>query len=228
MLRDVLDIAMDVTRALMVAHDAGIIHRDLSPGNVFLTTQKTAKLLDFGLAKFVPSEDDSHVTESLTQGGSVPGTLHHLAPEQLLDHPVDRRTDLFALGTVIYYAATGARPFDGNGRPEVIAKIIHEDPVPLGSLAPHFPIELERIVARLLEKSPDLRYQRASDLLKDLELVRQLQQAEPRPARLPRSAATLALAVLPFAILGDDDAALRGFRAGLPEDLAWWLRKIPV
>ena len=225
--QDLLDIAMDVTRALMVAHDAGIVHRDLSPGNVFVTTQKTAKLLDFGLAKFVPNEDDSHVTESLTRGGDVPGTLHHLSPEQLLDQPVDRRTDLFALGTVLYYAATGARPFDGNGRTEVIAKIIHEDPVPLGSLAPHCPTELERIVSRLLEKSPDLRYQRASDLLKDLELVRQLQQTEPRAPRPLRNASTLALAVLPFAILGDDDAALRGFRAGLPEDLAWWLRKVP-
>lgn len=224
---EVLDIAMDVTRALMVAHDAGIVHRDLSPGNVFVTTQKTAKLLDFGLAKFVPNEDESHVTESLTRGAGVPGTLHHLAPEQLLERHVDRRTDLFALGTVIYYAATGARPFDGSGRAEVIARIINEDPVPLGSLAPHFPSELERVVTRLLEKSPDLRYQRASDLLKDLELVRHLQHAEPRGGRPPRSASSLALAVLPFAILGDDDAALRGFRAGLPEDLAWWLRQVP-
>jgi eukaryotic-like serine/threonine-protein kinase len=226
-IEDVLDIATDVTRALMVAHDAGIVHRDLSPGNVFVTTQKTAKLLDFGLAKLVPSEDDSHVTESLTRGGDVPGTLHHLAPEQLLERAVDRRTDLFALGTVIYYAATGARPFDGTGRPEVIGKIIHEDPVPIGSLMPHCPPELERIVTRLLEKAPDRRYQRASDLLKDLELVRQLQHAEPRGGRVHRGASTFALAVLPFAILGDDDAALRGFRAGLPEDLAWWLRKVP-
>jgi serine/threonine-protein kinase len=226
---ELLDIAIDVTRALMIAHDAGIIHRDLSPGNVFITNQKTVKLLDFGLAKLVPTAaDDTQVSESLTHGGDVPGTLHHLAPEQLLKHAVDRRTDLFALGTVLYYAATGARPFDAVSRSEIISKILGEDPIPLRSLGRHFPVQFERIVAKLLEKSPERRYQRASDLLKDLELVRQLRQADPGASeRAPRGHATTGLAVLPFAILGDGDAALRGFAAGLPEDLAWWLRKVP-
>jgi eukaryotic-like serine/threonine-protein kinase len=226
---EMLDVAIDITRALMIAHDAGIIHRDLTPGNVFLTERGPAKLLDFGLAKVIASEDDeSRATESLTAEGGIPGTLHHLAPEQIDNRPVDRRTDLFALGTVLYYAATGARPFDAKGRIEIFSKILSADPVPLRRLAPHYPVEFERIVAKLLAKSPEVRYQRASDLLKDLELVRNLQQVESRVAPRPtRDAAAIAVAVLPFAILGDDDAALRGFRDGLPEDLAWWLRKLP-
>ncbi len=228
-LEDLIDVAIDITRALMIAHDAGIIHRDLTPGNVFLTDHKSAKLLDFGLAKVIASEDDdSLVSESLTNEGGVPGTLHHLAPEQLLDKVVDRRTDLFSLGTVLYYAATGARPFDAKGRTEIVSKILHEDPVPLRRLASHYPVEFERITIRLLNKSPDRRYQRASELLKDLELVRQLQHVESRAAPSTiRGPAMPSVAVLPFAILGDDDAALRGFRDGLPEDLAWWLRKLP-
>jgi len=222
-----IDIAMDVARALSVAHLADIIHRDITPANIFITENGTAKLLDFGLAKAIAGSDaegDAGGTDSVTDVGSIPGTVHYLSPEQLLRQPVDRRSDLWALGAVLYHACTGARPFDARSKTEVMTQILSRSPMPPRRLKAGLPAEFEQIVMRLLEPEPDRRYQRATDLLKDLESVRgQRQPAAP----LPQTAFSMSIAVLPFSIVGDDHESARGFRDGLASDMSWALQQVP-
>ena len=226
-IEQLLDIAIDVARALSVAHLADIIHRDITPANIFITEGGAAKLLDFGLAKAIAGEDgdgDASGTDSVTDFGVIPGTVHYLSPEQLLRQPVDRRSDLWALGAVLYHACTGARPFDARSKTEIMAQILSRTPVPPRRLAGSLPIEFEQVVMRLLEAEPDRRYQRAADLLKDLETVRGLRRP---PAPPPPTAFSMSVAVLPFSIVGDEDEACRGFRDGLATDMSWALQQVP-
>ena len=220
-----VDMATDIARALSHAHLADIIHRDITPGNVFLTESGTTKLLDFGLAKLVAPEDsDAGSSESVTDDGIIPGTVHYLSPEQLLRSTVDRRSDLWALGAVLYQAATGARPFEARSKTEVIRQILSRPPMPPRRLAPSLPVELEQVIVRLLEQVPDRRYQRAADLLKDLETVRGLQRPPPEVRLTP---SRVSIAVLPFRIVGDEDETVRSFRDGLMSDAAWALQQVP-
>ena len=226
-IEQLLDIAMDVARALSVAHLADIIHRDITPANIFITESGSTKLLDFGLAKAIAGDNgdgDASGTDSVTDVGIIPGTVHYLSPEQLLRQPVDRRSDLWALGAVLYQAATGARPFDARSKTEVMTQILSRPPVPPRRLAGSLPPEFERIVMRLLESEPDRRYQRATDLLKDLESVRGLRRPAAPP---PPTTFSMSIAVLPFAIVGDEDEAARGFRDGLATDMSWALQQVP-
>ena len=226
--QDLLAVAIDVTRALSVAHLADIIHRDITPGNIFLTDGGTAKLLDFGLAKALVVDDDEAgdgMTEGVTDLGVIPGTVHYLAPEQLLKAPIDRRSDLWALGAVLYHAATAARPFDARTKTEVIAQILGPHVMPPRRIVPTLPEAFEQIVMRLLEPDPAHRYQRAADLLKDLETLRE--ERQPATQRPSRRQANMSLAVLPFALAGDETETLRSFRDGLATDTAWALQQIP-
>jgi eukaryotic-like serine/threonine-protein kinase len=182
-LADVLRVGMQIADALAAAHGAGVVHRDLKPGNVFLTLHG-AKLLDFGLAKLhagTPPVADSAgdpmpavgAPISLTGEGVLLGTLQYMAPEQLEGREADARSDLFALGAVLYEMVTGARAFTGDSRAGLIASILHQTPPPVSSRVPLAPPALERVVATCLEKDPEERWRSAHDIRVQLGWIRE-------------------------------------------------------
>ena len=176
-----LDLALryaeQIAEALSMAHRQGVIHRDLKPSNLMLTRQGV-KLLDFGLAKLMRADRDPGLqatTESLhlTEEGVLLGTVAYMAPEQLEGGEADARTDLFALGAVLYEMATGRRPFAGKSRASLIAAILSSEPPPLASVQPMTPPIVERVVKRCLAKDPDDRWQSARDLASELSWIRE-------------------------------------------------------
>ncbi|MGH9777432.1 MAG: protein kinase domain-containing protein, partial [Candidatus Acidiferrales bacterium] len=168
---EVARLGMEIADALEAAHAKGIVHRDIKPANIFVTARGQAKVLDFGLAKLLRRVDEATATESLTQAGVAPGTLPYMAPEQLRGKPVDARTDIYALGTVLYEMATGQRPFRAELGPELSSDILHKPPAVPGRLNPELPIKLEEIILKCLEKDPENRYQSAKELMVDLRRV---------------------------------------------------------
>jgi serine/threonine protein kinase len=185
----VLEIGTQIASALEAAHEKGIVHRDLKPDNVMLT-KSGAKLVDFGLAKaaadFGSSVDSvtSLPTENrpLTEEGSILGTLHYMAPEQLDGTEADARTDIFALGTILYEMATGRRAFEATGRASLIAAIVEREPAPLSTIQPLVPPALERIVSVSLRKDPSERWQTAHDVRLGLEWAAEAGSAAGIPA----------------------------------------------
>ena len=167
--------AVEICDALDEAHRHGVIHRDVKPGNVMLT-RDGVKLLDFGLAKLRQAEADDAAEETiealhLTQEGGILGTVWYMSPEQLEGRKVDARTDLFAVGVVLYEMVTGRRPFAGESRASVTAAILSSDPPPMSALQPVTPPALERVVSRCLAKNPDDRWQTARDLGWELKSI---------------------------------------------------------
>jgi serine/threonine-protein kinase len=159
---ELLALAQDMLAALGALHEAGIIHRDVKPSNVFLTNQG-AKLLDFGLARPLPRD----LAEALASGGDVTrpgvlvGTPSYMAPEQILGGPLDERADLFAAGVVLYEALTGRRPFEGGSAIQVLSAILHEEPPPLtGTPGEVFAAPLGRALA----KPPEQRFTSAREM----------------------------------------------------------------
>jgi serine/threonine protein kinase/Tol biopolymer transport system component len=176
-IQQVLQYAIEIADALDKAHRKGITHRDLKPGNIMLTKSGT-KLLDFGLAKLaqeaVPATPESQLptmTGSITGEGTILGTLQYMAPEQVEAKEVDARTDIFALGAVVYEMATGKRAFEGKTSASVMAKILEAEPPPMTSLQPMTPPALDRVVKKCLAKEPDARWQSASDLTDELKWI---------------------------------------------------------
>src|SRR6266436_8710814 len=170
-------IAAQIAGALAQAHKMGIVHRDLKPSNVMLT-KTGAKLMDFGLAKqsgLAPlATAQTEITQEhskLTGEGTIVGTFQYMAPEQLEGKEIDARTDIFALGELIYEMASGKPAFSGKTRASLIAAILSSEPASLAVLQPMAPAALERVVKKCLAKDPDERWQSASDLASELNWI---------------------------------------------------------
>jgi eukaryotic-like serine/threonine-protein kinase len=218
LLDDIVVIALQVAEALGAAHDHGIMHRDLTPGNIFVTDSGLIKLLDFGLAKQHASIDgDSVLSDELTASGAAAGTIHYMAPEQFdADAVTDYRADLFSFGAVLYQMATGTRPFPAASRHDLIALIRTQPHLPLRHFVPELPAALERIIDKLLAKEPAHRYQTAWELKAEFEALK-------RPAGSPLTAvdrSRASVAVLPFVYVGPAGPHSDQIGPGLSADVA--------
>lgn len=171
--KDVIALGMQIAEALEEAHEHQIVHRDLKPGNVIVTPKGRAKVLDFGLAKLLKPVKADAATASLAESrsGVVTGTVPYMAPEQLQGEAVDGRTDLYALGALMYEMATGRRPFPEKQASQLIAAILTQPPQPPRKLNGKVSPQLEAIILKAIEKSPKSRYQSARGILDDLGRV---------------------------------------------------------
>ncbi len=167
---EVVQVGKQAAEALEAAHEQGIIHRDLKPGNIMITPKGLVKVLDFGLAKLLRTSGTIDKTLTLTGAGTqaLTGTLPYMAPEQLEGREVDERTDIHALGAILYKLATGKRPYPQENPSEVMYAILHKPPEPPGFLGAQISEGLERIIFKCLEKEPANRYASAKELIGDL------------------------------------------------------------
>lgn len=199
--RRATEIAIQIADGLAAAHAAGIVHRDLNPGNVMIAPDGRVKILDFGLATRAPgiSSASGSLPAGITTPGLVMGTPGYMAPEQINGKPADSRSDIFALGVLLHEMLSGARAFNGGSTIEVLNANLKAEPA---ELSPSVPLALQRITARCIEKEPTRRFQSAADLsfalaaVSDASASRAPATAAGRPSWPKWIAATLAVAIL--------------------------------
>jgi len=184
---EVLAIGAQIAVALQEAHDQGVVHRDLKPGNIVVTPRGQVKVLDFGLAKLLRPEKNISTTDVLSSTAAMAGTLPYMSPEQLRGKPADVRSDIYAAGAVLYEMATGRRPFQDNVATALADNILHAPPPPPGRLKHDLSPRLEEIILKCLEKDPENRYQSAKELVVDLRRLAMPSSgtAAALPARAP-------------------------------------------
>ena len=204
--RQIVELLIGVADALATAHDAGILHRDVKPANILVAQNGYAKLADFGLAKLASVQDEETRSEPRTGTGVVIGTIDYMSPEQVTGKTVDRRSDVFSFGIVLYEMLSGRRPFAGETNLHVVEGILHQAPAPLPG---DVPASLREVVAKTLEKDPADRYRSMRDVVVDLRrLVRHTTEL-PAPAVAPtrRGRWSLVAALVAVLLVGAAAAA---------------------
>ncbi len=224
-LAEVERLGAEIADALTAAHEQGVIHRDLKPGNIILTPRGQVKVLDFGLAKLVRPAGEPTSGATLTSPLAMAGTLGYMAPEQLLGGEVDARADLYALGVILYEMATGRRPHDEPLASALIYAIVHTPPPPPRRLRPDLSPPLEGLILKALEKAPSRRFATARELFLALRPPAPASARPERGAGAAESARIESLAVLPLANLSADPAQ-EFFADGMTEALIGNLAQI--
>jgi eukaryotic-like serine/threonine-protein kinase len=198
---EVQRLGIELAEGLASAHDENVVHRDLKPGNLFLTRSGHLKIVDFGLAMIIRSENVD-LTQSLAESTVISGTVPYMSPEQLRGLPVDVRSDIYAAGAVLYEMCTGKRPFPQSQSAELIGAILHQTPPQPKSVNPQVTPGLQALICKALEKEPKRRFQSARELLAAFEGTAATPVAPLRKRSFWVSTALAALAVVGFAILG--------------------------
>ncbi len=174
-LRLALDIIAQAAEGLAFAHDRGVVHRDIKPGNIMVVRGRHAKIMDFGIARM-------RVSDVKTQTGAIMGSPKYMSPEQVAGRRVDHRADIFSLGVVLYELAAGSPPFTAPNMAQLMQQIAVATPLPPSAVKPSLPAMLDLIAARALEKEPDARYQSAAEMAADLRgCIAELPEMQDKP-----------------------------------------------